>query len=113
MMKLADALPKFAEELAHGLAVQGHKHLAEAVLSVEIVERCRCDEPGCVTFYAVPKTSATAWPASKRVIAPAKGVMCVHYIDRQILCVEVLDRPDDRAKLDQIYMLSDPTGLFA
>ena len=109
-MKLADALPEFAEELAQGLAAEGYKHLAEAVHSVEIVERCVCDEPGCVTFYAVNKTSASAWPECKRVIAPAKGVMCVHYSNRQILWVEVLGRPDDRAKLDQIYILSAPTG---
>ncbi|AMV32219.1 hypothetical protein VN12_08855 [Pirellula sp. SH-Sr6A] len=110
MMKLADALPEFAEELAQGLAAEGYKHLAETVHSVEIVERCLCDEPGCVTFYAVPKSSAPAWPACKRVIAPAKGVMCVHYSKRQILWVEVLGRPDDRAKLDQIYILSDSAG---
>lgn len=108
-MKLSDALPEFAEELAQGLAAEGHEHLADTVRSIEIVERCLCDEPGCVTFYAVPKTTAPAWPACKRVIAPAKGVSCVYYTNRQILWVEVLGRPDDRAKLDQIYILPDPT----
>jgi len=109
-MKLANALPEFADELAQGLAAMGHKYLAEAVYSLDIVERCLCGEPGCVTFHTVPKTAAPAWPACKRVIAPAKGVMCVHYANRQIIWVEVLGRPEDRVKLDQIYKLPDPTG---
>jgi hypothetical protein len=100
-MKLATILPEFANELAQGLAAMGYKCLSESVHEVEIVERCECDEPGCVTFHAVPKTSAPAWPACKRIIAPAKGVMCVHYANRQIIWVEALGRPEDRVKLDK------------
>lgn len=109
MMRLADALPEFADELAQGLAAMGHKHLAAAVNSVEIAERCLCDEPGCITFHAIPKGSAPHEPACERIIAPAKGVMCVHYIDRQIIWIEVFGRPEDRIKLDQFEMLDPPT----
>lgn len=110
MLKLADVLPEFAEELAQGLAVEGQMHLADTVHSLKIVERCPCDEPGCVTFYTVPKSSVPAWPSCNRAFPPVKGVMCLHYANRQILWVEVLGRPGDRAKLDQIYMLFNPTG---
>lgn len=109
MITLADALPEFADELAQGLAALGHKYLAEMVHSVEIVERCLCDERGCVTFYAVPRASAITWPACKRVIAPAKGVMCLHYADRKIIWVKGLGRPEERERLDKICNLHDPT----
>lgn len=101
MLKLAHALPKFADELSNGLAALGYKKLAESVYAVDIAERCRCDEPGCVTFHAVPKISAPSGEACERVIAPAMGVICVQYFDQHIIWVEVLGRPDDREKLDR------------
>jgi hypothetical protein len=101
MLRLAQALPEFADELARGIASNGYKKLAASVYAIEIIDRCRCDEPGCVTFYAVPKQLAPCSERCKRIIAPARGVTCLHFLDQQITWVEVLGRPEDREKLDK------------
>ena len=101
-MKLTSVLPDFASELSRGLADLGHPDLAGTIADVEIVELCPCSELGCVTFYAVPKADAPCWPECGRVIAPAKGVTCIHYRDGRIIWVEALGRPLDRAILDKL-----------
>ncbi len=107
MLKLNDVLPEFADELAQGLADMGHTQLAATVHSLTIAERCMCDEPGCVTFHAVPRNSAPDGKMLERIVAPAKGVVCVQYTGQQIIWIEVLGRPKDREKLDRL----DPNRL--
>jgi len=101
MTKLAQALPDFTEELSQGIASLGYKNLAATVYEIEVVERCKCDEPGCVTFFCVPKLSAPRPDTCKRIVAPARGVTCVQYFEQTITWVEVLGRPEDRMKLDK------------
>lgn len=101
MTKLAQALPDFTEELSQGIASLGYKKLASSVYAIEVVERCKCDEPGCVTFFSVPKLSAPRPETCKRIVAPAMGVTCIQYFERQIIWVEVLGRPEERQKLDK------------
>jgi hypothetical protein len=101
MLKLAQALPDLTEELSQGIASLGYKKLAASVYTIEVVERCKCEEPGCVTFFCVPKIHAPLPDTCKRIIAPARGVTCVQYVDQQITWVEVLGRPEDREKLDK------------
>lgn len=101
MLKLAQVLPELAEELSHGLASMGYENLAKSVYTIEIADRCKCDEPGCVTFFCVPKRTAPHPDICQRIIAPARGVACVQYVDQQIIWVEVLGRPEYREKLDK------------
>ena len=108
MVRLALALPDFAEELSRGLAALGYEHLAKLVYSIDIVERCPCSEPGCVTFYAMRRTEAARQVECDRVVAPAKGVLCVHYRDQQIVWIEALGRPQDRARLDLLTDILPP-----
>ena len=104
MLHLVDALPEFAAELSRGLAELGHKELATSVNSIVIVERCKCDETGCITFYAVPKTVTNQRPC-KTAMPVVKGLTCVQYIGQQIVWVEALGRPEDREKLDRYESL--------
>lgn len=105
MLHLVDALPEFAAELSRGLADLGYKKLATSVNSIVIVERCKCDETGCITFYAAPKTSVTSQRPCNTAIPAVKGLTCVQYIGQQIVWVEVLGRPEDRKKLDRYESL--------
>jgi hypothetical protein len=101
MAQLIDALPQFAAELARALNDAGHPALAESVCNVEIVERCPCNEPGCVSFYARPKSSCPAPGEGDRIIPAMRGVSCVmHHLNR-IVWIEALGRPEDRAILDR------------
>ena len=101
MLRLYQALPELTDELSRGIASLGYKKLAASVYSIEIAERCICDELSCVTFYTVPKLSAPCPDICKRIVAPARGVTCVQYFDQQIIWVEVLGRPEDREKLEK------------
>lgn len=101
MLKLAQVLPDLTEELSRGIASLGHEKLAASVYTIEIIERCKCEEPGCVTFFCVPKVSAPLPDRCNRIVAPAWGVTCVQYFDQQITWVEVLGRPEDREILDK------------
>ena len=101
MLRLAQALPDLADDLSQGIASMGYEKLAASVYTIEVAERCKCDEPGCVTFYCVPKLSAPSPDSCKRIVAPARGVTCVQYVDQQITWIEVLGRPEDREKLDK------------
>lgn len=103
-MKLATVLPDFARELLQGLSAMGHNKLAESVANVEIVERCECEQPGCITFYTMPKDSISSqdWSECERAISPAAGISCVYYQSDQIRWIEALGRPADRKMLDSL-----------
>jgi hypothetical protein len=56
---LKDTLPEFARELEHLLATSGRHHLAKQVPELKIVDRCRCRDDFCSTFYTQPKPQGT------------------------------------------------------
>ena len=110
-MKLADALPGFSRELAEGLADEGRPDLADSVYSIEIIDRCICEVSGCITFHAVPKTTAPKWPDEcERIIPCVKGVSCVHFVDHRIVWVEAFGRVDDKTRLEQLEKLAGING---
>ena len=92
---LATTVPGFAAELEEGLRAAGRPDLAEQVSSLQIREVCQCELEGCASFY-------TAMPM-KRWFRRGKqvpvGQLVVDTIDRRIVYVEVLGRPDVRAAL--------------
>ncbi len=98
------------EELSRAVASTGLTKLAESVYVLEIVERCKCQEPGCVTFYAVAKVAAPTPDNCKRIVAPTNGITCIQYLDQQIIWVEVQGRPEDREKLDNFESQSARTN---
>lgn len=101
MLYLVDALPDFSDELSRGLADLGHQELATSVKAIVIVERCKCNETGCITFYAVPKSSLTNKCRCKTAYPVVRGLTCVQYIGQNIVWVEAVGRPDDRKKLER------------
>ena len=100
MTKLIEILPEFAAELVAGLTECGEAKLARSVIDVEIVERCKCNEPGCVTFHAQARDSTPSPDLCARVIVPADGVTCIKYYMDRIVWVEALGRPKERSVLD-------------
>jgi len=99
--RLIDVLPQFAAELAAALAEAGNPGLANSVGSVEIVERCCCGEPGCISFYAQPKSTCPGPGECGRIIPSLPGVSCVAHHLGKIVWIEALNRAADRAVLDQ------------
>jgi len=69
---------------------------------LRLVDRCRCGDDFCSTFYSEPKPNGT-WGSLGRhenlTLAPEQGMIILDIVDGRIVCVEVLDREDVRKKL--------------
>lgn len=97
---LEDVLPELAGELRTLLEKSGEFQLAAQVPSLCIIDRCRCGDDFCATFYTAPKPKG-AWEARHETIALdiENGYLNVDVNDGRIVCVEVLYRDDIRDKL--------------
>ena len=95
--KLLDVLPELVRELQALLRNHGESELAIQVQELRIVDRCRCGDDFCGTFYAQPRPK-DAWGASHRNVSlsPEKGMLILDVVDGKIACVEALYRDDIR-----------------
>ena len=100
---LMDALPELGQELQTLLVQDGEPELAAQIRQVRIVDRCRCGDDFCATFYAVPRPSGS-WGAGHRNISLdcKRGMLILDVVHDKLTCVEVLDRDEIRQKLHEI-----------
>ncbi|MFZ3329616.1 MAG: hypothetical protein WA197_03215 [Candidatus Acidiferrales bacterium] len=100
---LTDALPAFSAELRQLLEEQGEPELAAQVPGVAILDRCRCGDAICATFYTQPKPEGSFGSGHRNVrLMPEEGMLILDVVAGEIACVEVLDRKDVRRKLDEV-----------
>jgi hypothetical protein len=100
---LTDTLPAFAAELQQLLIEKGEPELAAQVPGLAILDRCRCGDDKCGTFYTRPKPNGAYGPGHRNVaLTPEEGMLILDVVDGEIACVEVLDRDDVREKLDAV-----------
>ena len=100
---LSETLPEFARELEQALREDGQPTLADQIVGLRIVDRCRCGDHFCATFDTMPLATG-AWSDLGQhecvvVDAVPKGMVILDLVDRQIGSVEVLYRHDVREKL--------------
>jgi hypothetical protein len=62
-MLLTEMLPVLAQELQQLLQAQGQLELATQIPRLAIVERCRCGDDFCASFYTQPKPKWSYGPA--------------------------------------------------
>jgi len=55
MALLIDCLPDFCNELRLLSLESGNPEIAEQIGSLQLVDRCRCSDEFCGTFYTAPK----------------------------------------------------------
>jgi hypothetical protein len=97
---LTDALPNFASELQRLLTEGGYAELAQKVPELRIVERCRCGDDFCATFYTEPKPQGSYGAGHENVeLEPERGMIILDVVNNRIMCVEVLDRDDVKDEL--------------
>jgi hypothetical protein len=97
---LTDTLPEFAAELRQLLIEQGEPELATQVPGLVILDRCRCGDDFCATFYPQPKPEGAYGPGHRNVaLTPEDGMVILDVVVEKIACVEVLNRDDVRQKL--------------
>jgi hypothetical protein len=100
MNRVCDVLPEFANELVDLLFKSGETELASQVSGLQIVDRCRCGDDFCSTFYVQPKPRS-AWNPDHRnvVLEPEKGMLILDVVEGKVACVEALFRDEIRPKL--------------
>lgn len=80
---------------------QGESTLATQIPSLRIVDRCRCGDDFCATFYVQPKPSG-AYGKNHRNVAlePNEGMLVLDVVGGAIACIEVLYRDDIRKVIE-------------
>lgn len=97
---LLTAMPELADELEALLRIAGETDLAAQVPGLRIVDRCRCSDDFCSTFYVQPKPDGAYGPGHRNVaLEPKTGMLILDVVDEKIAGVEVLYRDDVQRKL--------------
>jgi hypothetical protein len=99
-MLLTETLPSFAAELEQLLKKEGHAELVAQVSELKIVDRCRCVDDFCASFYTERKPQG-AYGAGHRCVElkPETGTLILDVVADKIVHVEILYRHDIRQKL--------------
>ena len=99
-MLLTDALPQLASEIEQLLEHHGELDLAAQVSQLKIVDRCRCGDGFCSSFYTQPKPEGPYGPTHRCLDLDANdGMLVLDLVEGRIAHVEVLNRDDIRQRL--------------
>jgi hypothetical protein len=97
---LRELLPAFAQELWDLLMKEGEPELADQVLDSRIVDRCRCGDDFCATFYVQPKPEGPYGPKHRNIsLEPSQGMLVLDIVADRIAAIEVLYRDEVRKVL--------------
>jgi hypothetical protein len=97
---LIDAAPELVSELQQLLAQEGEPELASQVAQLCIVERCRCGDFFCSTFYTASRPTGPFGPGHRTIaLTPEAGYLNVDVVGANIVQVEILYRDDLRTKI--------------
>jgi hypothetical protein len=97
---LADELPELAAEIRELLTKASESALEESVPTLRIVDRCRCGDDFCATFYTQPKPAGRWGPGHESIpLEPKGGMIIIDVVQGQIACIEILHRDEIRQKL--------------
>ena len=99
-MLLIETLPELARELERLLKNHGELDLAAQVPTLEIVERCRCGDGFCSSFYTQSKPQGAYGPDHRSFdLDAAEGMVILDVVSGLIAHVEILNRDDVRTLL--------------
>jgi hypothetical protein len=101
MFGLDGVLPAIAEELYIGFRKARRPELADMVWALELVDRCPCNDDFRATFYTQPNEH---WYGKvEPIFLDIPGLICVHLVQGQLARVELLDRPEVRDRLRELF----------
>ena len=100
---ISEAFPSLGAELADLLRECNQPGLAAEVASLQLVDRCRCEDNFCATMYTAPPPKG-GYRARHRSLAlkAARGHLILDVVDDHIACVEILYRDEVRERLVQL-----------
>lgn len=95
-MFVRDVLPELIPELEDGLRADARPELAAKVADLVIIDRCRCGDLFCATFYTAPQPIGAYGPGHETL---ALDTLNVDVLNGEMVCVEILYRDEIRDKL--------------
>jgi hypothetical protein len=99
-LSLVDMFPALSTELQQLLSKQGEASLAAQVPRLAVIDRCRCGDDFCGTFYVQPKPKGAYGRGHRNVaLEPREGMLILDVVDDKIAAVEVLYRDEIRDRL--------------
>jgi hypothetical protein len=99
-VQLSEILPALAIELEQLLKNQGESELAAQVSQLTVIDRCRCGDDFCSSFYTQPKPEGHYGPSHRCFdLDAAEGMLFIDVVAEKIAHVEVLNRADVRRDL--------------
>lgn len=100
---LRAVFPELSAELAAGLRADGSPELAEQARELAIWDRCGCEDSFCTSFYVGPRPVGT-WSDEgehhSQGLDVERGMVVLDIVDGRIRYIEVIDRPEIRAALE-------------
>jgi hypothetical protein len=97
---LVEMFPELSAELQQLLAERGEAGLAAQVQEMRVIERCRCGDDFCGTFYVLPKPAGAYGTGHRNVsLEPERGMLILDVVSDKIAAVEVLYRDEIRQRL--------------
>jgi hypothetical protein len=107
---LSEVLPPLVPELEKLLMELGELELVAQIPEMRVVDRCRCGDDFCSSFYVGPKPKGSYGPNHRTMpLSPKQGMLILDIDDGKIVFVEALYRNDVRKAIDAIVTLATGT----
>jgi hypothetical protein len=101
LFRLAAVMPELADELSQLLTEQGETNLAASVPDLWVFDKCRCGSDHCATIFTRPKPDGAFKGHGGLSVLSKAGPIYIDTADGMIACIEVLDQPAIRTKLEE------------
>jgi hypothetical protein len=103
-MLLNDSLPNLSQEFTTLLVSAEEPTLAAQIASLEIIQRCPCNDDFCSSFYTAPRPVGAYGPGHRNVyLEPESGMIILDVVDERIMKIEILYWDDVRSQLASIF----------
>lgn len=102
---VAEFLPELARELEERLVKVEEPELAKQVRRLRAVDRCRCTDAECGSFYTAPKPHGS-WDETHRDVTlelSSSGIIILDVENEATVFIEILCRPDVRKVLVEVF----------
>ncbi|HMC30091.1 MAG TPA: hypothetical protein VKL99_04595 [Candidatus Angelobacter sp.] len=92
---LSNIMPGLIAELEQLLLEANEPALSAQVRELRIVERCRCGDDFCATFYTEPRPKGSYGTGHRNIeLNPQVGMIILDVVGPKIACVEILYRDE-------------------
>lgn len=100
---LKEALPEEANEIESLLFKDQWNDLANQISKLRIIDKCRCGDSFCSSFYSVPKPKGSWGPDYENIVLDSEeGDFILDIVDGKIVYVEILHRKDIKSTLNKV-----------